>query len=80
MALLLRGTEPPHRNARPGTALIGMDTQADKELDRLIVSYARDPTAMKQLKRLPAFVVPKDTDEMFRDLLDRLDRAGASRQ
>jgi hypothetical protein len=45
------------------------------ELSRLIVRYARDSEAVRQLSRLPAFAIPQDMGGAFRSLLDRLDQA-----
>lgn len=47
-------------------------------LDGLIAHNATEPAIRRQLERLPAFVVPADTDATFRDLLSRLDRQAAS--
>lgn len=54
-----------------------METGTHNELSQLVLRYAGDPTVAKQLKRLPAFGVPQDSDKMFQNLLDRLDRATA---
>ncbi|WP_158693504.1 hypothetical protein [Neorhizobium alkalisoli] len=54
-----------------------METGTHNELSQLVLRYAGDPTVVRQLKRLPAFGVPHDSEKMFQNLLDRLDRATA---
>jgi len=52
-----------------------MDGEPENELARLILRYANDSTAAKELGRLPAFAVPQDSESTFQLLLERLDAA-----
>jgi len=55
-----------------------MNGEPKNELARLIVRYANDSTAAKQLRKLPAFAVPQDSESTFQVLLERLDATVAA--
>jgi hypothetical protein len=53
---------------------------ATEELAQIIRRYANDPAATQQLRRLPAFAVPKDAHNVFAHLLERLDEVASAEQ
>ena len=57
-----------------------MTNASTQELSRIVLRYATDAVAMAQMRRLPALNVPTDSDQVFADLLNRLDIADQSRQ
>lgn len=52
-----------------------MDAESKQDLGRLIASYANDPATARQLRRLPAFSVSGDTENVFGHLLEKLAEA-----
>jgi hypothetical protein len=54
-----------------------MTKEANPELAKLISQHAVQ-NAGRQLDRLPTFALPHDTDDVFQDLLERLDAAHSS--
>ena len=62
-------------HARPCPGYAHMKHMAQEELSRIMLRYASDESAMRQLRRLPSFDVPQDSHAVFADLLDRLDHA-----
>jgi hypothetical protein len=54
---------------------IGKGEDGEDELSALIRDQLHDPANRKHLSRMPAFRVDSNTNEIFSDLLKRLDRA-----
>jgi hypothetical protein len=52
-----------------------MTEEARHELTRFLLQYTRDPSAARQLSKLPAFAIPQDSDDVFGSLLDKLEQA-----
>ena len=52
-----------------------MNSESDKELAGVIAGLASDPATRRQLRRLPAFAVPEDSESVFRSLLNKLEAA-----
>jgi hypothetical protein len=52
-----------------------MDSGSDNDLAGLITGFASDPAMRRQLRRLPVFVVPDNSESVFRSLLNKLEQA-----
>jgi hypothetical protein len=57
-----------------------MTSAREEELGRIIRRYVSDPASTQQLRRLPAFAVPKDAHDVFTRLLERLDEVASAEQ
>lgn len=51
-----------------------MTHEPKQNLAWLIERYASNPATADQLRRLPFFTVPADTEQKFKQLLDMLDQ------
>jgi hypothetical protein len=50
-----------------------MKPEPQQNLTWLIKRYASDPATADQVKRLPLFAIPTDTEHKFKRLLDKFD-------